>query len=453
MSSSSHRITIVLLLYLVTALCSAISDILLLLTLDGQFLGLNPSDGSYLWTSRSTPVLHVTPSFHLNLDDDSRCGIQIVPSIYGQVLLQYFDDVTGTSQLVRTSGEELMSKMPFVDKRGHYFTGMKRVSLVGLEVRTGAFVTSIDESNEVIWLGKIEYEVKVSDRAEGRILAEFNIDSYVPLQEFMPLDGYNSNDILTYIMSQNEDQILDNLWGYDLDDKFYRDYELNGLSTMGTLDLFSYQERMLSTPSSRFVFINANNVDKAELKGHEHANSPVIFAFNVILSNPAFVKYTQIPVNLVSDRYLDTFIGKWPNSKDISVNEISGNVQSDLIFRKLISPFDEEDVSLYSLFIYDILNEYDADISDDDTNSLQLIQASMNHGNIDSEIGSLNSHVLLDQSDLNFLQQQDLGALLEYFNEMRRQAQHQQQQHSQNQSWNQFFTVRQYFSFLLTRTF
>ena len=349
----------------VTATVTA-TDAILAITLNGQITALDPN-GTPLWqiepiqkddkrrryqsnTSSSSSseedkvVRGMEPLIQNRMDASTSpitAAVRAFPGVNGRVLLQYADYNT-----LDTSGEELLSKMPFIDKRGNFYTGSKVTNVIAIDVEEGTIIPESEYSSRAknaFWIGRIDYQVQISDAARGVIQAEFQMSEVVPL-------GRNSPQLW----------LLDSPSSYSTGNKDHENIAVikNALPYAAPYELRATPDVSLSKINT--IEYSAGNCGVEWTANNVSFDSPVVLALDVQTNQ-------RVNVDFVSD--------------------ICTRTSNDLML-----PYPSTDLTRLP------------------GKQVQMLQSPE----------TLQDNVMLDQSDLDFLQTQDLGTMLEYLNTLQR---------------------------------
>lgn len=123
-----------------------------------------------------------------------------VPSIDGRVYLTLGNGIKDT---VTNNIKELVDRSPFMDARGRFFVAHKRSFAVALSKWTGEVLRTVhpekdskdfhleekyekeDESKDVVWIGRIDYEVTVHDARTGEVDVKFSTSEILSVEDMV----------------------------------------------------------------------------------------------------------------------------------------------------------------------------------------------------------------------------------------------------------------------------
>jgi serine/threonine protein kinase len=225
------------------------NGILVVVTVDGTLAGVDRDSGKVLWKQPSsstpgstTPTTAATqpsmpprtasaeaddpttvsnfPAFKpllsttttaKNAAATTNSEYAAVPCIDGNVFL------TGHSQTVSTSIKELVRRAPFLDPKGQFYAGSQQTTAVAIHPFTGQVLQVMgynerqpsskrppwqessssdasDDSQSILWIGRIDYSVSVQDARTGRKSVEFSVAEIMPVQDLGSRNGRYDDD-------------------------------------------------------------------------------------------------------------------------------------------------------------------------------------------------------------------------------------------------------------------
>ena len=163
-------------------------DVLILATVLGSLHGISENTGALLWSTSFD-----TPSVNPDSTNNRAFGFPTPPLISTVTSLipstdSYIYTLTPNNTLLRhypLSIPALVSQSPFVDATNRVFAGSKKASAVGLDKLTGRVMSVLDatgmydvvgeegdvnpDEEEVVWIGRNDYDITVYDIAHGKI--------------------------------------------------------------------------------------------------------------------------------------------------------------------------------------------------------------------------------------------------------------------------------------------
>lgn len=123
-----------------------------------------------------------------------------VPSIDGRVYLTLGNGIKDT---VTNNIKELVDRSPFMDARGRFFVAHKRSFAVALSKLTGEVLRTVhpekdnkifhleedyqsgDKSEDVVWVGRVDYEVTVHDARTGEVDVRFSTSEILSVEDMI----------------------------------------------------------------------------------------------------------------------------------------------------------------------------------------------------------------------------------------------------------------------------
>ena len=433
-------------------------DIILATTSTGALTALHAHDGSMHWSTSN--VLH-TPytnnndnNINSNSDEVNNSKMRAMSGAQqGQVIISYDADVS-----IATSGEELFQKMPFVDKHGKFYVGQKSVHLLAIDLRTGNIVRSTDpqtqedannddagdNDDDIMWLGRADYSVTVLDAQSGAEELSFRTSTILPIDSDRIMavaeGSMNANqeqeEVAVTSLVTDEQELLHQIWqqsssaalvssSSSMMPQLASQYSYGiGTSHPSNQNNYhpSYHIRMASNDGRRHIgFIDYNDHYYSNVKSNSNSNRAG--------KSAGSSKQPKDDVKL-----------KWSTALEDPITYALHARTMQQIYVSLPQAGTENELSSQSDDDCDASSRIHIDnaaaTENDNQHALELVAA-----HTTKHRSNLHQNVLLDESDLQFMQSQDLGVIMQYLEGMSRMRREQER----NGFWNRFMVRYCYF--------
>ena len=181
-------------------------DLIVVVAVDGTLAGISKKTGKILWKQTETPqsstqksdidamkpvkpksisLLQPLISTTTTTKSAATSDYGAVPSVDGNVYM------TVSKDPVTTSIKELVHRAPFLDHRGRFYVGSRHATAAALDGATGEILRTMSASNtnndehpplasspltkDAVWIGRVDYSVKVQNARTGMTDVEFSI--------------------------------------------------------------------------------------------------------------------------------------------------------------------------------------------------------------------------------------------------------------------------------------
>ena len=224
------------------------NDVIVVMAVDGTLAGISKDDGKLLW-KHSKDSENINDEFDLETvnqnNNSEKSSINIagrllrplvstttttksassteytaVPSVDGKVFM------TSSDVTVSSSVKEMVSRSPFMDKRGRFYVGSRQATAAALDGSTGEFLTVLSsaeqekeqqhtpdgyfEGRNPVWIGRVDYSVAVQDSRTGMTDVQFSVAEVISvgnMQVGTKTDDWTSTE--AYRSYDNEESLME----------------------------------------------------------------------------------------------------------------------------------------------------------------------------------------------------------------------------------------------------